>query len=140
MSVLRADTVTFACQKNTEVYVDGNLTLTGTYQHLKTASVENADGPCLLAFKTGRYNWKIVGSTSTGVVTDGSWKCIRQCNSFPSGWYSSPDFDDSSWSQARVLAPNNGTTYNLINEVSTDAKWIWHQENLSGMCCRKTLC
>ena len=130
--------MTFSCQRNTEVYIDGNLTLTGTNQQTKTASVENAAGPCLLAFKTARVNWKIIGSTSTGVVTDYTWKCIGG-GSPPSGWQL-PGYDDSLWGPAYVVGTNNNATERrIVEEVSSDAMWIWYL-NAGNIACRKTLC
>ena len=52
--------------------------------------------PCLLAIAAEDYylGAGILASTSTGVVTDTSWKCSAVEET---GWYLS-SFDDSSWS------------------------------------------
>ena len=58
----------------------------------------------------------ILGSLSNGLVTNESWKCSLHW--FP-GW-SSPDFDDSPWSAAVVVAE-----YGNITGIDPAAKWIW---------------
>ena len=79
----------------------------------------------------------ILASTSTGVVTDASWKCN---SNGPTNWHM-PDFDDAAWSQALVMAPNDGSSWPVINGISAEAKWIWSQDTSTiSAYCRKTLC
>lgn len=58
----------------------------------------------------------ILGSFSNGLVTNESWKCSLH---WFLGW-SSPDFDDSPWSAAVVVAE-----YGNIPGIDPAAKWIW---------------
>ena len=79
----------------------------------------------------------ILASTSTGVVTDASWKCsgVEETE-----WHL-PGFDDSAWGQASVIAPNDGSVWASIEEISPDANWIWAQDTSTSLAyCRKTLC
>jgi hypothetical protein len=60
----------------------------------------------------------IIGSFSTGLVTDASWRCS---NKFVSEW-TSPDFDDSKWPAAVVF--QMGTVIRGP-KIASEAKWIW---------------
>ena len=82
----------------------------------------------------------ILAPTSTGVVTDASWKCSA-ASSQPIGWHLA-SFDDAAWSQARVIATNgNSDIWESIEEISLEAKWIWAQDTATNVAyCRKTLC
>ena len=52
------------------------------------------------------YAISFLVSTSTGVVTDASWKCSSSGGAVEqTGWHL-PGFDDAAWSQARVVALN----------------------------------
>ena len=83
----------------------------------------------------------ILGSTSTGVVTDDTWKCIPYLGQFENGWNWQLDFDDSAWPQASVVGTNdNGTYFAIYDEISPQAKWIWTELRYNNICCRKTLC
>ena len=101
------------------------LNLTGTYGVLALY----ADSTTYLG---------ILASTSTGVVTDASWKCSTQ---YEIGW-DEPGFDDAAWSQARVLGGNDGSHVVTVAAISPQAKWIWTQDmNAIGEAhCRKTMC
>ena len=98
------------------------------------------DDACVLALfgvKSISNTNGILASTSTGVVTDASWKCSSDD---PIGWYL-PGFDDAAWSQAQVVAPNDGSTWPVIHGISSEAKWIWSQDTGTIFSyCRKTLC
>ena len=85
-------------------------------------------------------NVGILASTSTGVVTDDTWKCSA-ASSQPSGWHLA-SFDDATWGQARVIATNgNSHIWESIDEISPEAKWIWAQDTATNVAyCRKTLC
>ena len=63
-------------------------------------------------------NWDgpegIVASTTTGIVTDGSWKC----SSVKEDYWEMSDFDDSAWNNADIsrgtnVAPNMHKGYGL---------------------------
>ena len=103
------------------------------------------DEPCVLAVHAVNLRGvaAILASTSTGVVTDDSWKCsgggggaVEQTD-----WHL-PDFDDAAWAQARVVAPNDGSFWTgVIAGINSEAKWIWAQNTSTAVAyCRKTLC
>ena len=100
---------------------------------------------CVLAVKAVNtiYNPGLLASTSTRVVSDASWKCSSSGGGAveQTGWHL-PGFDDAAWGQARILAPNDGSTFRgVIAGISTDAKWIWSQNVTADVIyCRKSLC
>ena len=81
----------------------------------------------------------ILAETSTGVVTDASWKCSMV---YSWNWYY-PWFDDSDWDNARVIGRNgDGTWPSTVSGISTQAEWIWADviSTIGTVYCRKTLC
>ena len=118
---------------------DGNFALTaGNSQQARTATFPA--NTCLLTAHSLSSGWPegILVETSTGVVTDASWKCstVHHHN-----WALS-SFDDSSWSNARVVATNGDGTFRTVSGISTRAKWIWADvTSAEGLLwCRKTIC
>ena len=104
------------------------------------ASSVNLTDACLLAvvgIKSSSPYGGILAETSSGVVTDASWKCSGDIQI---GW-NLASFDDAAWSQAQVVAPNDGSNFAFFAEISPQAKWIWAQDS-SGIYafCRKRLC
>ena len=101
------------------------------------------DNACVLAVKavdTGDVGG-ILASTSTGVVTDASWKCSSGGGVEQTGWYLA-GFDDAAWSQAHEIAPNDGSWWlHVVPGINPAAQWIWSQ-NISDdvIYCRKSLC
>ena len=77
----------------------------------------------------------ILGSTSNGQVTDGTWKCS---SSLSSGW-NSPDFDDQDWPSARVIANHGDLPWRKIKGIAETAKWIWANNNEDFVYCRLKL-
>jgi hypothetical protein len=75
----------------------------------------------------------IIGSFSTGLVTDASWRCS---NKLIPEWQS-PDFDDSKWPSAVVFrraAVSRGP------KIASQAKWIWTStHNDWNVYCRSVL-
>ena len=65
---------------------------------------------CVLAIKAVNiYDVSgILAPTSTGVVSDASWKCSSAVKQ--TGWHLS-GFEDTAWKQARVIAPNDGSIW-----------------------------
>ena len=104
------------------------------------ASSVNLTDACLLAvvgIKSSSPYGGILAETSSGVVTDASWKCSSDD---PIGWYL-PGFDDAAWAKAQVIDANGGSVFAPIAEISAEAKWIWAQDTSTNIaCCRKTLC
>ena len=79
-----------------------------------------------------------LASTSTGVVTDASWKCSSQTQA---QWYR-PWFDDAAWSQALVRGTHGDARLeSYYPQISSQAKWIWaHNTTATHIYCRKRLC
>ena len=121
------------------VFYDGNVVLSHVYLD-DTSSVSLTD-VCVLTVKA--ENWEggygVIASTSTGVVTNASWKCSGGVEQ--TGWHL-PGFDDAAWSQAQVIAANDGTFWmGVLPEISPAAQWIWSQNSGDGVVfCRKRLC
>ena len=110
------------------------------------AQTLNLDDACVLAIKgtNVRSGAGILASTSTGVVTDASWKCSSSGGGAveQTGWHL-PGFDDTAWAQAQVVAPNDGSFWlGVVAEINPAAQWIWTQDvsNDDTVYCRKTLC
>ena len=77
----------------------------------------------------------IIGSTSHGLVTDGTWKCSSDLHV---GW-NSPDFDDQDWPLAKVVGINGGSPRGKIHGIAEMAKWIWADNNKDVVYCRLKL-
>ena len=77
----------------------------------------------------------ILGSTSNGRVTDGTWKCS---SNFSSGW-NSPDFDDQDWPFAREIPDHGDKTWGKIPGIAKTAKWIWANNSEDNVYCRLKL-
>ena len=112
--------------------------------HGLDAHTVSLDNTCVLTVKTQNNvgGAGILASTSTGVVTDASWKCSSGGGAVEqSGWHL-PGFDDTAWSQARVVAPNDGSFWTgVIGAINSEAKWIWTQNSSDDVVyCRKFLC
>jgi len=84
----------------------------------------------------------IVASTTTGIVTDGSWKCssVKEDN-----WMMS-DFDDSDWKSADTSRGTNVAPkefkYGLRPNIAKNAYWIWptgYPSTKREAYCRKSL-
>jgi len=88
-------------------------------------------------------HWEgIVASTTTGIVTDGSWKCssVKENN-----WMMS-DFDDSAWNNADLSRGTNGAPKlhkgSVRPNITKNAYWIWSTSYASPTTeayCRKRI-
>ena len=75
----------------------------------------------------------IIGSFSTGLVTDSSWRCTNK--KYPK--WQSPEFDDSAWPGAETVRRNDKLKGPAI---SKEAKWIWTSRNTDmKVYCRNSL-
>ena len=131
-------TLTITADDQVYVYHGGELVLVDINYRVAQSVV--LDEPCVLAVYAVNLRGvaAILASTSTGVVTDVSWKCsdVEQ-----TGWHLA-GFNDSAWSQARIIAPNDGSFWpGVIAGINSEAKWIWAQTTSATVAyCRKTLC
>ena len=77
----------------------------------------------------------ILGSTSNGLLTNGTWKCSSV---YYSGW-NSPDFDDQEWPLAKVIANHGVSPWETIDGIAETAKWIWADNYKDTVYCRLKL-
>ena len=131
--------LTIAADDVAHVYnVNGHHVLTSSSGQAQTVTLQS--GTCVLAMLVQNSYGQagLLAETSTGVVTDASWKCSRTYGHY---WHH-PSFDDSSWPNARVVATNGDGTFTTILDISAQAKWIWIDvtPTLGSIYCRKTLC
>ena len=121
------------------VFYDGDMVLSRMFSD-DTASVSLSD-VCVLTVKGENFEGGhgILASTSIGVVTDDTWKCSGGLEE--TGWHL-PGFDDAAWSQAQVIAANDGSFWmGVVPEINPAAQWIWSQNSGDGVVfCRKRLC
>ena len=133
-------TLTIKVDNRFYVYHNGGVVLSGDGV-LSTHTLNLVDA-CVLAIKATNFvaDAGILVSTSSGVVTDASWKCSSAAEQ--TGWQL-PGFDDAAWSQATVVAPNDGSVWpSVAAGFNPAAQWIWTQDvsNDNVIYCRKTLC
>lgn len=75
----------------------------------------------------------IIGSFSTGLVTDQTWRCTNK--KYPK--WQSPAFDDSAWPGAEVVKRNDKIKG---PSIAKEAKWIWTSRSSDlNVYCRNTL-
>ena len=136
-------TLTVTADDIVNVYHGGDVVLTG--DEWEDAQTLNLDDACVLAIKgtNVRSGAGILASTSTGVVTDASWKCSSSSGGAveQTGWHL-PGFDDAAWSQAQVMTANDGSVWiHEMSGINPTAQWIWSQNSSDDVVyCRKTLC
>ena len=135
--LLHTVTLTIKADDIIDVYHDGDIVLSADRWASHTVSLDDA---CVLAIRTVNADSyvRLIASTSTGVVTDASWKCSGMEES---GWHLA-GFDDASWSQAQVVAPNGANVGSgVVSGINPAAQWIWAQNSSDTIaCCRKSLC
>ena len=78
----------------------------------------------------------ILASTSTGVVTDTTWKCTT---ALEPDW-STCAFDDSNWPDAVSRGANGVGPWGQFDDIDATAEWIWAKGSDNGVVyCRKRL-
>ena len=95
---------------------------------------------CVIAVKATDTDIRLgfIASTSSGVVTDDTWRCSDDVTG--DSWRSY-DFDDSDWQYANITGSNGDQPWGVISDVSRDANWIWGNASENGVLyCRKSLC
>jgi len=128
------------CDNEMEVFLDGvKYTDAAMKDYQKTSKVSIPRNTHVIAIYGKDWGGAegIIASTTTGIVTDGSWKCssVKEDN-----WIM-PDFDDSAWNNADTSRGVN-TNKGYWQDISKNALWIWS----TGMSnppdeayCRKSL-
>ena len=131
-------TLTVSGEDEFDVYHGGGVVFSA--RNWPNANTVTLDDACVLAIKTVNIADVLAGmlaSTSTGVVTDASWKCSAVNYS---GWHL-PGFNDSSWRAARVKVANNGFVWPIVAQINLEAQWIWSLYESDDIAyCRKILC
>ena len=114
------------CDDAIRVWIDGVLQTqtTGVNNWIKVTEYEYSDCAQVIAVEcTDKHDvaMGMLAETSTGVVSDGSWKCTR---TYQAGW-EHISFNDGGWSNANVYGPNPTSPWNYaIPSISGAAKWI----------------
>ena len=133
-------TVTLSVTVDNIVYVYRESSVVLSDLHWETSHTVTLASTCVLAVQgvdQGGGYVGILASTSTGVVSDASWKCSAV---WQNGWHLS-GFDDAAWAQARIVATNGVAPWGPVPAISSHAKWIWAQGSYGGtVYCRRTLC
>merc|ERR1712151_285230 len=80
----------------------------------------------------------IILSTSSGLVTDKSWKCIKSYDISPKIW-TAPGFNDDSWPYAVSFGYNGVGPWGSKPGISPSAQWIWAEDDPTTVYCRKKL-
>ena len=76
----------------------------------------------------------MLASTSTGIVTDISWKCTTNLEDDWTRCF----FDDSHWPNAAFVADHGDRPWVIRRNISTSADWIWAEGSSGGtVYCRK---
>ena len=128
-------TVSFTADDAIDLYVNG--TLAGSqedWSQAKNIVVPLLQGKNVIAAKGWDIGGVIAGILLSGDVCgteffsfDQEWKVT--VDPPPAGW-ETLNFDDVSWSQATSFGQNGTTIHGSINGISTNAHWIWTQNNL----------
>jgi len=132
------------CDDVMEVFLDGvKYTDTAMTHYTKTSKVSippHTDVIAISCKDTGGREG-IVASTTTGIITDGSWKCssVKEDN-----WMMS-DFDDSAWNNADISRGTNVAPkqypWGVRPKIANDANWIWatgYPTKTTEAYCRKS--
>ena len=137
MSFLLEFTAIFTCDNEMEIFADGqSLGTDSIWENPTTYHVPGNTRVLSVAGEDyGGGYLGILGSTSNGLVTDGTWKCI---SNFSNGW-NSPDFDDQDWPFARVIAKHGAKPWREIRGIAQTAKWIWANNSERTVYCRLKL-
>jgi hypothetical protein len=111
-----------------EMYIDGELVLS-KLTVFKVATFNFSETNRCIAARVSSYiqNVGLMLQTSTGIVTDKTWKCLHQTKAFPTTAWSQPDFNDRSWPKAVELYTNGGWRNVLLLEKDAfppERKWI----------------
>ena len=134
------------CDDAMRVWIDGVLqTQTpGVNDWTKVMEYQYSDCTQLIAIECTDKHYVVIGllaDTSTGIVSDGTWKCTR---TYYAGW-EKVGFNDGGWSGADVYGPNPTYPWNYaIPIISGAANWIGSGSNWDVrppvIYCRKNLC
>ena len=120
-----------------DLYADGSLVGSGAnWQQTFTFSAD-AQVIGVVAKDWGAFEG-IILSASNGLVTDKTWKCIKDNGLDPKIW-SAPGFDDSSWPYAVSYGFNGEGVWGFRPGISASAQWIWAPGKPNTVYCRKAL-
>ena len=129
-------TLTFSADDDVLIHVDG-VSRGWTNDAWYSTHTEVVTSACVIAIilYNNADNGGFIASTSSGMVTDASWKCN---NYVETGW-TTCGFDDAHWPDAVVVGDYNvnDPTYAAIN---ANAKWISLYRTAGVAYCRKRIC
>lgn len=116
-------TATFTCDDSMEMFADGTSLGKDNEKWIKATDFVIPGNTRVISVMVKAWGFQhgLLGSLSNGLLTNESWKCTRDL--YP-GW-NFPDFDDSNWPAALVLAKHGALPWGTIAGIATTAKWIW---------------
>merc|ERR1712180_278767 len=133
------------CDDEMEVFLDGVKYTDATmkdYRQTSEVGIPPHTGVIAISCRDRHSNEGIIASTTTGIVTDGSWKCssVKEDN------WMMPDFDDSDWKSADTSRGTNVAPkqygWGLRGNIDNNAHWIWatgYPTKTTVAYCRKSL-
>ena len=145
--------LTATCDDSMRVWIDGveqTQNTAGVHSWQQVTRYEYSDCAKVIAIQctdVANVAMGLLASTSTGVVTDGSWKCYGNYGGNPpvaSGW-EEIGFTEVGWSPATVHGPNPTSPWSSVAGIPAAANWIGYgsRYNVGGVgpdiYCRKTL-
>ena len=136
--VLAIGTLSFAADDHVLLYIDG-VSRGWTYDAYPSTHTEPVTSACSITFQLFNYVTGAGGfmaSTSSGLMTDSSWKCSSVTEP---GW-TLCEFDDAHWSNAVVVGSNHNPPWYSFNGIHSSAKWISLSVDAGTAYCRKRLC
>lgn len=136
-----------------EMYIDGELVLDKLSLFKVDTFNLSATNKCIaVRVSSIMQNVGLMLQTSTGIVTDKTWKCLHQTMAFPTTAWTQPDFNDRSWPKAVEMYTNGGLRDALLlknDAFPPEGIWIGIRAetnsnfdflpNLMQMYCRKIM-
>ena len=126
--------MTFTCDDAMEMFADGNSLGKDNSCWRTATSVDVPADTRVISVKGSDMGglFGTLGCANNRLITNETCKCTSVL--YP-GW-DSPDFDNTNWPFARVIASHIDQPWGLINDVKNTAKWIWaaDSDNTSVYC------
>ena len=134
-----AITALITCYNKLELWVDDIWCGPDNGQWNTPWSFQISSNATLIAVKCVQFGNKggILGSLSSGLVTDEAWKCTGR---FHSNWMEL-SYDDSSWLHAKTHGYNSAHAWGKVPGIADNANWIWTADNKNDdvVYCRRIL-
>ena len=126
------------CDDMGQIYIDG--VQVGDTTNRNEVWLDNvATVPVIVAVRCQNQEGTggLMVSVEDALKSDGTWKCTDAASP-PSSWVEAA-FDDSAWTSAHEIAPNNGSIWALDGNFDQDVKWLWtdsQNTDLETIYCR----